>query len=76
MQNFHYIAISAFVTTKNNSIMRCCEQQESNEPSEAGYVKIYKVPLPINAPYIINDMKPYVFGVELIAKIKYKEKQT
>jgi len=72
----HYFASSALNWTTNESLEKCLQQQRRADTAKGNLYKIetcavYKVPLPADAHYSIDNYIPKVEGVELIDRVVY-----
>ena len=75
-QQFHFYASSCVNWTTNKDLLKCLTQQRRRDKDKSqGYTtkgcSVFKVPLPPNAKYKINNYVPVVEGLELIAHITY-----
>lgn len=75
-QQYHYFATSCLHWNTDEDLLKCLEKQKRKDqnkssPYQATMCAVYKVPLPIDADYEIDNYAPVVEGVELVAKINY-----
>jgi len=68
---FHYFTSSFANWQIHADKFKCVEAQRKADKGIAKSCNLYKVPLPIEAPYDINEYKPEVEGVEFLENIKY-----
>lgn len=79
-KEFHYFASSPLYWTTHKDLETCLRRQrlkDRNKKSDYSAFRcaVYKVPLPENSHYKINEYRPEVEGTELVAVINYEEKK-
>lgn len=77
----HYFASSALYWTVDTDLEKCkALQRQRDEACIDGGVRpmgfaVYRVPLPVEAPYEIVYYRPKVEGVELVEEVEYDWKE-
>ncbi len=75
-QQFHFYAVSCLNWNTNADLLKVLlAQRKADKPRGGGYqtggCTVYKVPLPADAHYSIDNYVPEVDGIERIADITY-----
>ena len=75
MIDYHYFASSHTYWTTDKDLDRCIEKQVEKDTSNNSYVietcSVYRVPLPADAHYDVENFRPNVEGVEHVKQIQY-----